>query len=431
MVRHAPEDVGLRAAHLAEAGRLLWPAPARFVVQPSASRARSSQSSESSHSPVSPVSEFVLVPNAAQPRLLVPDRPRAVAAAAVRRYTSPASMTARARLRVLSMLMATGCGQRLLRDRARVYADSTADAPLDTIETYLRDVLGTDVQVSMHIGPARANRKPILQVLGPGGDTVAFVKVGINDLTRRLVRAEAASLTFLAGATLTTVEVPPLLHHGRWQGNEVLVLGVLPTWRRTPARESLLRRAVLELAQVRGLTSQSQPLARTQYWQRLGRDVSVLADQEARRSLGQVLRDLAPAAEETSVPLGSWHGDWTPWNMAAHGERLMVWDWERFTSGVPVGYDAVHYDLQHAVTRGGAAPEAAVHDTWARSAVLLEPFGIGPAQAPLVVASYLVEIAVRYLQDGQAGAGARLGHLGQWLLPALVHHAHTMCTTSP
>ncbi|MGH3315390.1 MAG: hypothetical protein ACRDO0_04525 [Nocardioidaceae bacterium] len=428
MVRHVREDVGLRAAHLAEAGRLLWPAPARFVVQPSAPR---TMSPGSPGSPGSPVSEFVLVPNAAQPRLLVPGRPRAVAAAAVRRYTSTSSRTARARLQVLSMLLATGFGQRLLRDRACVYADSTTDAPLDTIETYLRDVLGADVQVSMHIGPARANRKPILQVLDPGGETVAFVKVGINDLTRRLVRAEAASLVFLAGARLRTLEVPPLLHHGRWQDNEVLVLGVLPTWRRTPAREPVLRRAMLELAQVNGLTSMSQPLARSQYWQRLGRDVAALADDEARRSLGRVLHDLAPVAAATAVPLGSWHGDWTPWNMAARGQRLMVWDWERFTSGVPVGYDAVHYDLQHAVTRGGAAPEAAVHDTWSRSARLLEPFGIGPEQAPLVVASYLVEIAVRYLQDGQAGAGARLGHLGQWLLPALVHHAHTMCTTSP
>jgi hypothetical protein len=425
MVRHAREDVGLRAAHLAEAGRLLWPAPARFVVRPSARRARAPVS------PVSPVSEFVLVPNAAQPRLLVPVRPRAVAAAAVRRYTSASSRPARVGLQMLSLLLATGLGQRLLRDRACVYAAPTAEAPLDTIETYLRDVLGADVHVGMHIGPARANRKPILQVLGPGGDTVAFVKVGINDLTRRLVRAEAESLAFLAGARLTTVEVPPLLHHGRWQGNEVLVQGVLPTWRRTPAREALLGRAMLELANVRGLSAQSQPLARTAYWQRLAHDVSALADGEARRSLGEVLRDLSPSAEETAVPLGSWHGDWTPWNMAAHGERLMVWDWERFTSGVPVGYDAVHYDLQHAVTRGGAAPEAAVHDTWARSAVLLEPFGVAPGQAPLVVASYLVEIAVRYLQDGQAGAGARLGHLGQWLLPALVQHAHTMCTTSP
>ncbi len=381
--------------------------------------------------PASPVSEFVLVPNAAQPRLLVPGRPRAVAAAAVRRYTSPSTRTARARLRVLSVLMATGCGQRLLRDRACVYADSSTEAPLDTIETYLREVLDTDVHISMHIGPARANRKPILQVLGPGGETVAFVKVGINELTRRLVRDEAASLAFLAGAGLEILEVPSLLHHGQWRGNEVLVQGVLPTWRRTATRDSVLRHAMLELADVHGLSAPSRPLARTEYFQRLVRDVSALADHDAGQTLGRVLRDLAPVAEETAVPLGSWHGDWTPWNMAARGDRLMVWDWERFTSGVPVGYDAVHYDLQRAVTRGGAAPEAAVHDTWARSAVLLEPFGVGPQKAPLVVALYLVEIAVRYLQDGQAGAGARLGHLGQWLLPALVHHAHTMCTTGP
>jgi hypothetical protein len=422
MGRHAREDVGLRAAHLDEAGRLLWPAPARFVVRPPAPRATSL---------TSPVSEFVLVPNAARPRLLVPGRPRAVAAAAVRRYTSATSRSARLRLQVLSMLMATGCGQRLLRDRVCVYADPRAGAPLDTIETYLRDVLGTDVHVSMHIGPARANRKPILQVLGPAGETVAFVKVGISDLTRRLVRAEASSLAYLAGAGLQVMEVPPVLHHGQWRGNEVLVQGVLPTWRRTSARPAVRVLAMLELARVGALPSQSQPLARTEYWWRLSRDVSTLVDRGASRSLGSVLHDLAPVAERTTVPLGSWHGDWTPWNMAAHGDRLMVWDWERFTSGVPVGYDAVHYDLQRAVTRGGAEPEAAVHDTWARAARLLEPFKVGPETAPLIVATYLVEIAVRYLQDGQAAAGARLGHLGQWLLPALVHRARTMSTTTP
>ena len=36
---------------------------------------------------------------------------------------------------------------------------------------------------------------------------------------------------------------------------------------------------------------------------------------------------------------------------------------------------------------------------------------------------YLVEIAARYLLDGQAAAGARLGRVEHWLLPALATEA--------
>ena len=43
----------------------------------------------------------------------------------------------------------------LLRDRL-----SITPGP-DTIDTYLRRELGTDVRLSVHIGPARANRKPV------------------------------------------------------------------------------------------------------------------------------------------------------------------------------------------------------------------------------------------------------------------------------
>lgn len=409
----------LRAEHLREAGRLLWPEPARFVVA----------SGPTSHgaAPGVPVGEFVLVPSAEHPRLLVPGRPNRVAAGAVRRYTSPVSKMARARLQVLALLMASGIGQRVLRGRVLIYADGH-DARPDTIETYLHDALGTDLHVSLHIGPARANRKPVLQLLEPSGRTYAFAKIGVNDLTRRLVRAEAQSLQRLAGAGFETLVVPSMLHHGQWRGNEVLVQGALPTWERTPTRRPVLVAAMRELADIG--RAASQPLAGTDYWDRLRDGVSTLADADAREALLEVLTHLDTVAGGSDVPMGSWHGDWTPWNMAPRGDRLMVWDWERFVTGVPVGYDALHYDVQEAVTRNGIEPGVAVESLLARSAELLSPFEVPERHARLVASLYLVEIAVRYLHDGQAQAGARLGRLGNWLLPALVQQARAISAAS-
>jgi hypothetical protein len=105
--------------------------------------------------------------------------------------------------------------------------------------------------------------------------------------------------------------------------------------------------------------------------------------------------------------------------MATLRDTLLVWDWERFADDVPLGFDAVHYDFQSAVVRQGADPAVAVTETVERAAELLTPFGV-TAAARLTALLYLTDIATRYLQDEQAEAGARLGKLGQWLLPVLI-----------
>ena len=57
--------------------------------------------------------------------------------------------------------------------------------------------------------------------------------------------------------------------------------------------------------------------------------------------------------------------------------------------------------------------------------------GAGPvrdrgSRSALVATLYLAEIATRYLRDGQAEAGARLGDVGNWLLPVLLRHAREL-----
>ena len=104
--------------------------------------------------------------------------------------------------------------------------------------------------------------------------------------------------------------------------------------------------------------------------------------------------------------------------MTSDGSRAIVWDWERFEGGVPVGYDAAHYQTQLAIVRRrsprwmprtGSSPPHQV-----RSVRLS-----GPTRRPGHRLLYLIEVGTRYTVDGQAEAGARLGNLNAWLLPAL------------
>jgi hypothetical protein len=397
-------DGALRLRYLAEVSGLLWPAPVRAGLGVAGG---------------SVLSEFVLVPDAKRPRLLVPAGPghRRAAAAAVRRYTEPGSVKQRLLLRTLSAALATGIGGVAMRRRFRVCADNGA-GPVGTIETYLREVLDPDLVVSLAIGPARANRKPVLQLLTPGGATIGFAKLGVNDLTRSLARAERDSLRSLQAAALRHLTVPEVLHHGRWNGLEVLVLTPLRVWEpRVERSAERLAAAMREIAAIGGGTE--GPLRDSPYWTALGDRLGALADGESVRALRRAYADIGDRAGDTRLRYGSWHGDWTPWNMATLRDTLLVWDWERFATGVPLGFDAVHYAFQGAVVRQGADPLVAVSETVDRAAELLGPFEV-TGGARLTALLYLADIAVRYLADEQAEAGARLGKLGQWLLPVLI-----------
>jgi hypothetical protein len=111
--------------------------------------------------------------------------------------------------------------------------------------------------------------------------------------------------------------------------------------------------------------------------------------------------------------------------MANLADALLVWDWERFTSGVPVGFDAVHYELQKRIQGTGDATDA-VEATVKLAGELLAPFGVAPEARELTALLYLVDLATRYLSDRQAEAGARLGVLGTWLLPVLIRRVELL-----
>lgn len=399
-----PETLGTsRAAYLRRLTGPLWPAPARVTIGRAPGPARA---------------EYLLIPNAARPKLLVPAARRA-AAAAVTGFNSERSPRAAALSRVLRLALRTGAAHPLLRDRLRVYGDA------ETIEDHLAGALGHPVLLALHIGPARANRKPVAQVLTPDGRTVAFTKIGVNPLTAELVRAEARALDLVGRTTTTAMTVPAVRAAGHWQGLELLTLDALPVWRtRAPVTEDRLVAVMREIADIAGV--ESAPLTSSAYWKDLNAAATALGDgpraARVRRALGLI-------GSGRELGYGSWHGDFARWNLAVLPDTVLVWDWERFTTGVPRGYDALHYHFSDATATRGRPLAEAVRDTLDAAPRLLAPFGHdGPAAAPVALL-YLCDLAVRYLRDRQDEAGAAAGRVEEWLLPELLRRAERLSET--
>ncbi|MFI6484203.1 hypothetical protein ACIBH1_40210 [Nonomuraea sp. NPDC050663] len=233
-----------------------------------------------------------------------------------------------------------------------------------SIESYLSEVFGTSIRVVMHVRPAkRANRKPILEAYD-GAQRVAFVKIGETSYTRELVAHEAATLARLADLPLKTVVTPSVLHHGSWHDHEVLVLSPLPI-RRAPVGGDLLAAAVKEIA---------------------------------------------------GTGPGAWHGDLSPWNIAPTGDgRLLVWDWERYALGVPLGFDALHHLFNRCLRR--MDPATAARACLAQAPGALEPFGLSVAEAKQAAIGYLIALADRHAADGHEP----LGPPERWLNPLVDH----------
>jgi Phosphotransferase enzyme family len=357
--------------------------------------------------------EFALVAGIHRPPLMVPAE-RRPAAAAVRHHSRPRSAAARMGVKALCVGLSTGLGGAALRGRVRI----SAPAGADTIEEHLKTVLSQDLTVSMYLGPARANRKPVLQLLAHGGEPAGFAKIGVNPLTRSLVRTEHASLLQLARAGLTQITVPRVLHYDSWHGLEVLVLSALPAWlppRRLPPPR--LVAAMTELAGVGGL--RQEPLATGRYLHQLRTRLAATDRGPEQTALWNALGVVTEASGQEVLTYGSWHGDWSPWNMAHTSDGLLVWDWERFAAGVPLGFDALHHRLQTEVAMPRSDPRAAAAACLGQAASHLAPFGLNPPQAHVTAILYLTDLATRYLTDRQAQAGAPLGAPRTWLIPAI------------
>jgi hypothetical protein len=358
---------------------------------------------------------FALAPSGRRPRLLVPTSPRDAAATALRAYGGRLTRQARLSYGLVASAVATA-GPGLLRSRLTVSGPAAGQLP--GIDAYLAEALGREVSIAAHLTPSRANRKPVIQALAAGErHPLAFAKMAVSPLTTRLVEQEATALAALADRSLEHLVVPTVVHHGSFAGNAVLTLKPLPTW--LPGRSPTLADVAAATREVAALAGVGRArLADSGYWSRAQQQAHDLPATSSADRLRRCVEQVTTGLGDVDVTFTASHGDWSPWNMWLNGDRLLVWDWERFERETPAGFDLLHFRLNERFIRGGRRRDEAGFRLLADAPDVLAYSGFG--DAPLhTVLLYLIHLGLRFEADGQAIAGPPLGRLETWLLPAL------------
>ena len=285
----------------------------------------------------------------------------------------------------------------------------------------LGEVLGRDdLALTLPVGPPRANRKPVLQVTDPDGRVLAFAKVGDRSLTRALVRREAEALAALEQHDLPDLRAPRLLGHREWDGHAVLVQEALDIPTDRLSGDAAHHRLLALVRDVAG-TAAGAPVAWLDHPYRAEMEARI-TDLERTRG-GDAVAGLRAQADALPprLPLGlaAWHGDLNPGNVALVDGPCLLWDWERYETGVVPGLDLLHHELHGAITVHGVSARDAAGALLDNAPATLAPLGLHPVAADVVARLHLLTLGCRYLADDQEAAGGDLGRIGEWLLPAL------------
>ena len=320
--------------------------------------------------------------------------------------------------------MSAGIAQHIFRDRLFVVAaagvepDSWAGG---SVIQHVAHVLGVaDLQAAVLFRRATPNRKPILQMIDHDGRSIAFVKIGWNELTRTLVRNEGAILRRFAERPPASFVVPELLHAGPWHDLETLAVSPLPNRFWTHRRGGGLPvAATREIALADGL--HRSPLASSAYHQQLrDRLHRLLASSTPHEvaSATDLLDRVLTSVGGFPLSFGRWHGDWAPWNMARLDGTLYAWDWERSGGPVPLGFDALHFAFQIAMRDLQQDAVAALPRMQAATGSMWQALGLDETMRAPTVALYVLEIFVRYAEAHHLGAT-----IDDHLLPSVLEAA--------
>lgn len=350
---------------------------------------------------------YAVISRAHVPTVLVPVESAAAAGASLRRFSTASTWwdsTARA-----AAGAAVRAAPRLLRHRVEIRGGD------DSLADHLSTVLGTEVTFSITIGTARVNRKPVLQVFDDAGRCRAFAKVGWSDSTVSDVLAEGAALARIGDVGFQHVVPPDLLARTTWRGRPVLVTGPLEpsAWARHRRAWDPPKVAMAELDD--WFCEGERELVDSDWWCQRWEMAGEVGDPVSRSRLERAMEQVSVVAGERPVRFGAWHGDWTPWNMASAGSGVLLWDWERFATGVPSGLDPLHYVVN--VLNAGA-PVTADGIVWALALAAHEDRSLG-GRPHVLSLLYLVEILARYLRLTHSPGGEHISARAMHTLVAL------------
>jgi hypothetical protein len=272
----------------------------------------------------------------------------------------------------------------------------------------LASVLGEPSLVAaIGVRPPDPNRKPTLQLFDRTGRPHGYAKIGWNDATRSLVRAESAALRSLPEAPGGAYPITPApRYQGDWDDRVIGVTAPLPAAvRRLSDPDRPRIPAMLAFARRGGSPAARRPIAQSSFLRRLHDEAQSVPDPEG-VAIRTAVDDLTGRLGDAQAEFGDWHGDWVPWNLGELADgRLVAWDFEHTAADVPVGFDLAHQAFNTGLVVGGRrVPEAASLAVVALHRHGAE-LGLAPGEAELIVDAYLIEMWLRTCRMAAGGAG--------------------------
>lgn len=339
--------------------------------------------------------EYLVLPSLRRPVLLVPSHDGAAGRAIMRvdegqRRGRAAGALAWAHQRRLLRLLPVA--RLRVGDPGSTPATTSASSP---VLEQVRRVVPEASAIVVRLGRPRHGRGLVLQVLGPRGRTIAFAKCAFDGRVATLAR-ERDTLVDLADSPSPGVRAPRVLGFVRDERSAVLVLEPLAPSRPghapgvpVPAMRVLATRA--------GVTCSL--LADVPAVARLREGVAGLADSATRTWLAAELEQLLAERGGTKLEVGAWHGDWVAWNMARDDRTILLWDWEHFETGVPLGLDHVHHLAQELRLRVGTGQQAETRWLVAARHALAQEWALTDDAIEATLRTYLLMINLRFVAD--------------------------------
>jgi thiamine kinase-like enzyme len=254
---------------------------------------------------------------------------------------------------------------------------------------------------AIQIGTSGPYQKASMLLMSERGDGLALAKVAMVPSADQMVAAEAGWLRRLQETRKLEGHVPRLLGEGKaLNGRRYLVTTLAPSTRTTKAFTSAHARFLSILGHTR---KDMMRFSASPCWEYLEETLDEITPDLACRdlkALKSALHDCQSALSGWSGPFVVAQGDFAPWNIRLHQQRIFVFDWEYAKAGANPLFDVFNYLLiQQAVSGSGMGIR--VLTTAMRRAQKIAPLlhaGMkwGPQEISALALAYLLEVLLCY-----------------------------------
>ncbi|MFN8078126.1 MAG: hypothetical protein U0Q19_01040 [Kineosporiaceae bacterium] len=357
-----------------------------------------------------------VIPRRDAPRFLVPVEPTAAARTVLSHNgLRTRKVAATRRLAALAMrpLAAVTGDRTVLRLSAPDRIDD-ADIEQAVITRHLRRRLPQATSTAISLRDFHPRAKPTVQLVDDDGRVVAFAKVASDPTTGERVLTEADLMDQLGAGldpAISPIRLPTVLDTGRCGPFAYSVVEPLPDDARRvkPDDEALVLRALAAFGGGRSAV-RTMPLAQTALWDDvMARATAAQPARAARPDLVAGLDRLTATAlrldAAVAVPVGRYHGDWTPWNMGISNGVIWAWDLEYGSPQGPLGLDALRWTFQVQHVTGGATFTEAVAAMTAAAPHVLAPLGVPTTLTTTLVRFHVIETMATALGLLASGRG--------------------------